>query len=33
MDELEVGLIKGLEGSLDKIYADVTNDVATVSYN
>ena len=33
MDKLEVELIKGLDGLLDKIYVDTTNDVVIVSYN
>lgn len=33
MDKLEVELIKGLDGLLDKIYVDTTNDAVIVSYN
>lgn len=33
MDKLEAALIRGLDGVLDKIYVDTTNDAVIVSYN
>lgn len=33
MDKLEVELIGELNGFLDKIYVDTTNDVVIISYN